>query len=206
MLQVNFEPLCAILILSRNKSPQCKSFNPYKPCSHLHIICFLLFMLMSARKKKTNLYLNLFLNISFVLIYLFCYYHATVIENIVYTRLIMYLAFAIFSIEMYNYHFDQIFVIFLGWCVKLVDVSTHTEGLPALPEWLVGSQGEVVHFREKHSPSPDPLLITFIATIVSRVQLHTPHHHLSWSTINYAPQFNLKESAHPLQTILHHSG
>lgn len=71
-------------------------------------------MLMSARKKKTNLYLNLFLNISFVLIYLFCYYHATVIENIVYTRSIMYLAFAIFSIEMYNYHFDQIFVIFFG--------------------------------------------------------------------------------------------
>lgn len=66
------------------------------------------------KKKKTNLYLNLFLNISFVLIYLFCYYYATVIENIVYTRSIMYLAFAIFSIEMYNYHFDQIFVIFLG--------------------------------------------------------------------------------------------
>lgn len=123
MLQVNFEPLCAILILSRNSSPQCKSFNPYKPCSHLHIFCFLLFMLMSA-KEKNNLYLNLFLNISFVLIYLFCYYHATVIENIVYTRSIMYLAFAIFSIEMYNYHFDQIFVIFLGWCVKLVDVSS----------------------------------------------------------------------------------
>lgn len=77
-----------------------------------------------CKKKKTNLYLNLFLNISFVLIYLFCYYHATVIENIVYTRSIMYLAFAIFSIEMYNYHFDQIFVIFLGWCVKLVDVSS----------------------------------------------------------------------------------
>lgn len=66
------------------------------------------------KKKKTNLYLNLFLNISFVLIYLFCYYHATVIENIVYTRSIMYLAFAIFSIEMYNYHFDQIFVYIFG--------------------------------------------------------------------------------------------
>lgn len=65
-------------------------------------------------KEKNNLYLNLFLNISFVLIYLFCYYHATVIENIVYTRSIMYLAFAIFSIEMYNYHFDQIFVLFFG--------------------------------------------------------------------------------------------
>lgn len=71
-------------------------------------------MLMSARKKKTNLYLNLFLNISFVLIYLFCYYHATVIENIVYTSSIMYLAFAIFSIEMYNYHFDQIFCYIFG--------------------------------------------------------------------------------------------
>lgn len=115
MLQVNFEPLCAILILSRNKSPRCKSFNPYESCSHLQIICYLSFMLMSARKKKTNLYLNLFLNISFVLIYLFCYYHATVIENIVYTRSIMYLAFAIFSTEMYNYHFDQIlFLYFWG--------------------------------------------------------------------------------------------
>lgn len=67
-----------------------------------------------CKKKKPNLYLNLFLNISFVLIYLFCYYHATVIENVVYTRSIMYLAFAIFSIEMYTYHFDQIFVIFFG--------------------------------------------------------------------------------------------
>ena len=74
-------------------------------------------MLVSARKKtslSTNLYLNLFLNISFVLIYLFCYYHATVIENIVNTRSIMYLAFAIFSIEMYNFNFEQIFVIFFG--------------------------------------------------------------------------------------------
>lgn len=77
-----------------------------------YIFCFLLFVLMSA--KENNLYLNLFLNISFVLIYLFCYYHATVIENIVYTRSIMYLAFAIFSIEMYNYHFDQISVLFFG--------------------------------------------------------------------------------------------
>lgn len=102
------------------QSLQCMSFNPYKPCSHLHI-SFLLFILMSAR-KETNLYLNLFLNISFVLIYLFCYYHATVIENIVYTRSIMYLAFAIFSFEMYTYHFDQI-LLFFGvmcltcWCV-----------------------------------------------------------------------------------------
>lgn len=83
-------------------------------------------------KKMTNLYLNLFLNISFVLIYLFCYYHATVIENIVYTRSIMYLAFAIFSIEMYN-SFDQIFVIFLGWCVKLVDVSSFSNCCIVLP-------------------------------------------------------------------------
>lgn len=84
------------------------------PINHAVIyICFLLFILMSAR-KETNLYLNLFLNISFVLIYLFCYYHATVIENIVYTRSIMYLAFAIFSIEMYNYHFDQILLYFWG--------------------------------------------------------------------------------------------
>lgn len=108
----NFEPLCAILILFRYKSLQCMSFNPYKPCSHLNI-CFLMFILMSAR-KETNLYLNLFLNISFVLIYLFCYYHATVIENIVHIRSIMYLAFAIFSIEMYNYHFDQILLYFWG--------------------------------------------------------------------------------------------
>lgn len=49
-----------------------------------------------------------------MLIYLFCYYHATVIENIVYTRSIMYLAFAIFSFEMYTYHFDQILLYFWG--------------------------------------------------------------------------------------------
>lgn len=96
--------------------------------SHLthinHAVMYTLFVSYCScwclQEKISNLYLNLFLNISFVLIYLFCYYHATVIENIVYTRSIMYLAFAIFSIEMYNYHFDQIFVIFLGWCVKLV--------------------------------------------------------------------------------------
>lgn len=72
------------------------------------------------KRKKTNLYLNLFLNISFVLIYLFCYNHATVIENIVYTRAIMYLVFAIFSIEMFNYHFDQIFCYIFGVMLKLV--------------------------------------------------------------------------------------
>lgn len=72
-----------------------------------------LFMLMSARRRKNNLYLNLFLNISFVLIILLlpCYCDL----NIVYNRSIMYLAFAIFSVEMYNYHFDQIFLLyFLG--------------------------------------------------------------------------------------------
>lgn len=91
-----------------------ESFNPYKSCSHLHILFPIVHADVCKEEKKTNLYLNLFLNISFVLIYLFCYYHATVIENNVYTRSIMYLAFPIFSIEMYNYHFDQIFVIFFG--------------------------------------------------------------------------------------------
>lgn len=113
MLQVNFEPLCAILILSRNKSLQFKSLNPYKSCSHLHIICFLIVhAFFLCKEKKNNLYLNLFLNISFVLIILLlpCYCDL----NIVYNRSIMYLAFAIFSVEMYNYHFDQIFVIFFG--------------------------------------------------------------------------------------------
>ena len=83
-----------------------------------HAVIYTLFVSYCScwclQEKKTNLYLNLFLNISFVLIYLFCYYHATVIENIVYTSSIMYLAFAIFSIEMYNYHFDQIFCYIFG--------------------------------------------------------------------------------------------
>lgn len=76
-------------------------------------------MLMSQKEEKKKL--NLFFNISFVLIYLFCYYHATVIENIVYTRSIMYVSFAIFSIEMYNYYFDQnLCYIFLGDVLNLV--------------------------------------------------------------------------------------
>lgn len=112
MLQVNFEPLCAILILFKNKSPQFKSWNPYKSCSHLHIICFLIVYAFCARKRKNNLYLNLFLNISFVLIILLLPRYCDL--NIVYNRSIMCLAFAIFSVEMYNYHFDQIFVIFFG--------------------------------------------------------------------------------------------
>lgn len=125
MLQVNFEPLCAILILSRNSSPQCKSFSPYKPCSHLHTFvsycsCWCL------QKEKKNLYLNLFLNISFVLINIFCYNHATVIENIVYTRSIMYLPFAIFSVEMNYYHFDQFFSFFLSFFFFLFGVMCST--------------------------------------------------------------------------------
>lgn len=72
-------------------------------------------------QKEEKKYLNLFFNISFVLIYLFCYYHATVIENIVYTRSITYVSFAIFSIEMYNYYFDQnLCYIFLGDVFNLV--------------------------------------------------------------------------------------
>lgn len=152
MLQVNFEPLCAILILSRNSSPQCKSFSPYKPCSHLHTFvsycsCWCL------QKEKKNLYLNLFLNISFVLINIFCYNHATVIENIVYTRSIMYLPFAIFSVEMNYYHFDQFFFslflsffffsFFLGWCVQLVDVSSFSNCCICAPHFHMGKNDYV---------------------------------------------------------------
>lgn len=66
-------------------------------------------------QEKNNLYLNLFFNISFVLIYLFCYYHATVIENIVYTRSIMHLAFAMlyFQLKCITIIWSD-FVIFFG--------------------------------------------------------------------------------------------
>lgn len=76
--------------------------------------------------------------------------------------------------------------------------------LPALTKWLVGFQSEVVHFRVKHSPSRDTLLITFIATVVPRVWPHKPQYCLNWSITSYAPQFNLEAYAHPLQPTLHH--
>ena len=72
---------------------QCKSFNSHKSRNHLSPFSSPIIYAGVCKEKislSTNLYLNLFLNISFVLIYLFCYYHATVIENIVNTRLIMY--------------------------------------------------------------------------------------------------------------------
>lgn len=125
MLQVNFEPLCAILILSRNSLCNVYHVNHR---NHANIEPLFMFSQFPAvhtgvceeKILSTNIYLNLFLNISFVLIHFFCYYHATVIENIVNTRSIMYLAFAIFSIEMYNYHLIRFLFYFLGDVLNLL--------------------------------------------------------------------------------------